>query len=195
MPVTLARSRLLTIAVALGAIALVAVLYGISRLTVHAPLKPPASLARLVMADRARPVADVAFEGPGGKRLTLGEFRGRYVLLNLWATWCAPCVRELPALAALEQRVPQGRLSVVAVDVGRGTISDAAQFLKSHGAEKLDVYVDPDIALMRAFGAYGLPLSVLIDPEGREIARAVGPADWSAKDSVRYFERLTAAKS
>lgn len=186
------RIRSLTIAVALGAAALLAVLYGIGTLTVHAPLGPPASLARLVSAKTPQTVAEVAFAGIDGQRHTLAEFKGHYILLNLWATWCAPCVKELPALAQLQAAMPRHRLDVVAVDVARGTPADAAAFLRSHGATRLAVYVDTDLALMRAFGAYGLPLTVLIDDKGREMARSVGPADWAAPDAIRYFQDLTA---
>jgi hypothetical protein len=99
-------------------------------------------------------------------------------------------VRELPALARVKAAVPKDRLSVVAVDVGRGTPADARSFLDAHGARALDAYVDSNIALLRAFGAYGLPLTVLIDPQGREIARSVGPAAWDAPDAIAWFKAL-----
>jgi thiol-disulfide isomerase/thioredoxin len=132
----------------------------------------------------------VAFSDTAGHRHALSEFRGRTVLLNLWAPWCAPCVRELPALAKLSRSVPASKLTVIAVDVGRGGPEDARAFLSEHGASALSVYVDSDIALVRAFGAYGLPLSVVIDPQGREIARSVGPGDWGAPDAVAYLRTL-----
>ena len=185
-------SRSIAIAAAFGAILLVAVLYGIRTFTVHAPPKPPESLARLVPAQKVAAVPAVAFNGGDGQKHTLASFKGHYVLLNLWATWCAPCVKELPALAELQAAMPDGRLTVVAVDVARGTASDAAAFLKSHNASRLTPYIDPDLALMRAFGAYGLPLTILIDDKGREIARSVGPADWSDPDFIVYFKALTA---
>jgi thiol-disulfide isomerase/thioredoxin len=189
MPVTLPRFRPLTIAVAAGV--LLAVLYGIITFTVHAPLGIPAELAPLTPAANTPAVPQVAFGGPDGKRHTLAEFQGHYVLLNLWAPWCAPCVQELPALAKLQASLPAGKLDVVAVDVGRGTTADAAQFLAGHGAGLLTAYADSDIALMRGFGAYGLPVSILIDPKGHEIARAVGPAQWAAPQAIGYFQKLT----
>jgi thiol-disulfide isomerase/thioredoxin len=184
---TLPRLRPLTIAVAIGAAALLAVLYGITTLSVHAP---PASLGPLKLTRPAKPVPSVVFAGVDGKLHTLAEFKGRLVLLNLWAPWCAPCVKELPALAALQKALPQERFAVVAVDVGRDTVAEAGSFLAGHNARSLPAYLDSNTSLFRAFGAYGLPLSVLIDAQGREIARAEGPADWSAPDSVRYLRRL-----
>ncbi len=97
---TLPRFRPLTIAVAAGT--LLAVLYGIIALAVHARTRPPASLAPLALTRNAAPVPQVAFADAKGNPHTLAEFKGRYVLLNLWASWCAPCVRELPALARLQ---------------------------------------------------------------------------------------------
>jgi thiol-disulfide isomerase/thioredoxin len=150
-------------------------------------------LARLVPAKKPEAVAVVAFTGADGKPHSVAEFKGRYVLLNLWAVWCAPCVKELPALARLQAAAPA--LKVVPVDVARGTPPDAAGFLKAHGAASLPPFIDTDLALMRVFGAYGLPLTILIDDKGREVARAVGPADWDAPDAIAYFKTLTGAAS
>jgi len=183
------RSSLI-LAAAVAAAALIGVLYWKSSPPVHASLAPPQSLARLVAAPKPAPVAAVGFTAADGARRSIAAFKGRYVLLNLWAVWCAPCVKELPALARLQAAAPG--LAVVPVDVARGTPEDAASFLKAHGAARLPAYIDSDLALMRAFGAYGLPLTVLIDDKGREIARAVGPAEWDAPDSIAYFKALTA---
>jgi thiol-disulfide isomerase/thioredoxin len=190
---TVSPKRLFAIVAVLGGLGLLAmgVLYGMKPSAVHAAVKPPQSLARLVPTEKPIPVAAVAFEGADGARHALAEFKGRYVLLNLWAVWCAPCVKELPALAVLQSKVAPKQLAVVAVDVARGTPADAAAFLKGHGAGALTPYIDTDLALMRAFGAYGLPLTILIDDKGREVARSVGPADWSAPDAIQYFQALT----
>jgi thiol-disulfide isomerase/thioredoxin len=158
--------------------------------TVHADAGPPAALAPFALGKAPAAVPQVAFSDAAGARRSLAAFKGRYVLLNLWATWCAPCVRELPALARLKASVPKDRLSVIAVDVGRGTPADARSFLDAHGAKALDAYVDTNIALLRAFGAYGLPLTVLIDPEGREIGRAIGPAAWDTPEAIAWFKAL-----
>ncbi len=185
------RTRnLLVAALVLAALGTAGVLYWKRSAPVHAALVPPASLARLAPSKPAA-VAAVSFTGTDGTRHTLAEFKGHYVLLNLWAVWCAPCVKELPALARLQAAVPKGRLEVVPVDVARGTPADAASFLKAHGAARLPAFIDADLGMMRVFGAYGLPLTVLIDDKGREVARAVGPADWDAPDAIDYFKALT----
>lgn len=183
------KLRLIPLAIAVAAgLAVgggVAVLYGMIAKPVHAP---PAALAKLRLEDKPIAVPAVAFSDAAGARHMLAEFKGHYVLLNLWATWCAPCVRELPALARLAGADPG--LKIVAVNVGRSSVADTASFLAAHQAKALTVYVDSNVALERAFGAYGLPLSVLIDPKGEEVARAVGPAEWDAPEAIAYFKSL-----
>ena len=152
---------------------------------------PPASLARLQPVSPTT-LPDVAFTDAQGRRHTLSALKGRYVLLNLWATWCAPCVRELPALAKLQSAMPPGGLAVVAVDMGRASPAETLAFLKAHDASGLTAYFDPDLGLMHVFGAFGLPLSVLFDKKGREIAHAAGPAEWDDPASIAYFKSLSA---
>ncbi len=187
--------RLVTVLIAAIVVAgaAVAFLYRSSP-DVHATAERPPSLAQL-KGEPAKAVPDVAFSDASGARHTLSSYRGRYVLLNLWATWCAPCVKELPALARLQGGVAPAQLSVVTVNVGHGSAADTAAFLKAHSADALPVYLDSDTGFIRAFGAFGLPLSILIDPQGREVARAVGPADWDASASISYFKTLPHAAS
>jgi thiol-disulfide isomerase/thioredoxin len=165
------------------------VLYGKGLLSVHQGFQPPASLSALVLEKSPKPAPDVHFADAVGGRHALDAFRGRYVLLNLWATWCGPCVNELPSLARLSAFAPG--LKVVPVDTGDRSTVDAAAFLKSHNAGSLPVYRDSEKVMMKTFTAYALPMTMLIDPSGKIIARAVGPADWGSPDSVAYFKRIT----
>ena len=164
------------------------VLYARGLMNVHQSLKPPAVLAALVLEKSPKPAPRVGFADAAGGHHVLTEYKGRYVLLNLWATWCAPCVSELPALARLQGAVPG--LKVVAVDVGKDKPADAGAFLKTHKATALGTYVDNQVTLTRAFGAYGLPVTVLIDPHGNVVARAEGPAAWSDPAAVDYFSSV-----
>lgn len=122
--------------------------------------------------------------------VNLSQFKGKYVLLNLWAPWCGPCVKELPALAALQKSLPAEHFMVIPVDVGREGQADAQSFLAGHGAGMLQTYVDSNAALLRAFGGYGLPMTALIDPEGNEVARAEGAPAWEKPESVAYMRKL-----
>src|SRR5580704_11496249 len=184
------RSRLYAIlGLGCAAIAIAAVLYVNNGSTVHAGGEPPAVLDKLKLVRGSLPAPDVAFVDADGKPVKLADFRGRYVLVNLWATWCGPCVNELPSLARLSQLAPG--LKVLAVDTAdRGTV-DAAGFLKSHKAGALAVYRDNEVVMMRSFGAYGLPMTILIDPSGKIVAKAEGPADWGSQEAIAYFKRIT----
>jgi thiol-disulfide isomerase/thioredoxin len=163
---------------------ILAVLYGIGLVPVHAGPAMPKPLA----AEKApKPAPAVAFSDAAGKH-TLASYQGHYVLLNMWATWCVPCVQELPALVKLKAAVP--KLTVLAVDMDRGQV-DAAGFLKGHNAASLGSLRDTDITLMRSFGAFALPTTVLIDPKGKVVAVANGPAEWDSSDAIAYFKNLT----
>ena len=174
-------------------LAVAAFLYVMLGRTVQPYTVPPASLAPFTADKNPSLVPQVAVSDGSGNRVSLSQIKGRYVLLNLWAPWCAPCVKELPALARLAAAMPKDRFRVMAVDVGRGTAADARDFLDAHQAKALATYLDTNLALLRAFGAFGLPLTVLIDPQGREIGRALGPAAWDSPESLDYFRALTAA--
>ena len=178
--------------VVVTAAAIAAVLYVMQPAAVHEQAGPPPALAPFTLGAKPASVPQVAIADASGARLSLASFKGRYVLLNLWATWCGPCVKELPALAKLKAAAANKGFAVVAVDVGRNTTGEARSFLDTHGAKALDTYVDSNIALLRAFNAFGLPLTVLIDPTGKEIGRAVGPAQWDNPEAIAYFKSLTA---
>ena len=165
------------------------VLYGKGLLSVHQGLEPPPSLSALVLEKAPKMAPNVQFTDAKGTRYALDAFRGRYVLLNLWATWCGPCVNELPSLARLSRFAPGVR--VMAIDTADLATVDAARFLKEHNAGNLAAYRDSDKVMMKTFGAYALPMTVLIDPQGKVIAKAAGPADWGSPEAVVYFKRIT----
>ena len=151
---------------------------------------PPASLAVLVLEKPPKAAPAVGFADAAGARHALEAFRGRYVLLNLWATWCAPCVNELPSLARLARLAPG--LRVLAVDWRRRKPDAAAPSSKAMMPARCRPIVTIPSAVMRgASSAYGLPMTVLIDPEGKVVARAEGPAEWGAPEAVAYFKRVT----
>ena len=181
-------AKKIVIVVAVIAAVAFGILYGRGLLSVHQGIEPPASLAALRLQKPAKPAPDVAFSDAHGAKLPLKSLKGRYVLLNLWATWCAPCVAELPALSRLSAFAPG--LRVVAVNTDRGDV-DAAGFLKEHSASGLGVFKDTDRVMMRSFVTPTLPVTVLIDPTGKVVARADGPADWDNPEAIAYFKRIT----
>ena len=186
MPQT--RRAVLAWLAAIAIVVIAAVVYVRLERPVHEAAMP-AALAKLKPDAQPKVIADVAFADAQGGPHNLSDFRGRYMLLNLWATWCAPCVRELPALAHLQTGLGTRQLVVVPVNVGHSTAAETAAFLKAHKAS-LPVYLDTKSAFLHAFGAYGLPLTVLIDPKGREIARAFGAVHWDAPEAIAWFKGL-----
>jgi thiol-disulfide isomerase/thioredoxin len=188
------RTRIYAIlAAAIAAVSLAVVLYGIKLGDVHASGAPPAVLDKLKLTN-GRPAAPaIGFVDASGKEIKLGDFHGRYMLVNLWATWCGPCINELPELARLQKELPQDRITVVPVDVlERLDAEKLGDFLKMHEAEGLPVYIDHDRATQRGFVANELPLTVLIDSDGHEVARAAGGQKWGDPASVDFLKAISA---
>jgi thiol-disulfide isomerase/thioredoxin len=124
---------------------------------------------------------------------SLAEHRGKYVLLNFWATWCAPCREEMPALDRLQAEFGGDRFAVVTVATGRNAVPAIQRFFAEQGVTNLPIWRDPKQEFARAMGVLGLPVSVLIDPEGREIARLTGPAIWDGPDAKALMTAVIAA--
>lgn len=188
------RTRLFaTLAAGLVMVALAVVLYGIIGRNVHATARPPAVLDKLKLTEGRPEAPDIGFVDAMGKPFKLADFHGRYVLVNLWATWCAPCINELPELARLQKELPQDRITVVPVDVlERLDAEKLGEFLMIHQADGLPVYIDRDRATQRGFIANELPLTVLIDAQGREVARAAGGQKWDDPASAAYLKAISA---
>jgi thiol-disulfide isomerase/thioredoxin len=134
----------------------------------------------------------LAFQDASGAHKSLADFRGRTVLLNLWATWCVPCRKEMPALDALEQKLGGPDFQVVAVNIDTRDPEKPKTFLKEIGVSKLAYYADPTAKAfqeLKAIGrAFGMPTTLLIDPKGCEIGTVAGPAEWASDDAVKLIE-------
>jgi thiol-disulfide isomerase/thioredoxin len=154
-------------------------------------------VAALAVAKQSKPVTPLAFSGPDGQPLTLDAFKGRVVLLNLWATWCAPCRQEMPALDRLEVKLGGKDFQVVAVNIDTTRPERPKAFLNDVGVKALAYYSDAkaDVfyRLKQAGKVVGLPTTILIDRNGCEIGTLAGPALWDSPDGVALIE--AAAKS
>lgn len=159
---------------------------GITRELAKGPLA-----AFLVKPERVA-LADLAFQDGDGKAVSLAAWKGRVVLINLWATWCAPCRREMPALAALQAKLGSKDFEVVAISVDRKGVEASAAFLKETGADGLKLYVEPSAKILSDLKAMGLPATVLVDRQGREIGRLLGPAEWDSPEAVKLIEAALA---
>ncbi len=136
------------------------------------------------------PAPAMSFVDGTGRRLGLNAFAGKLVLLNLWATWCPPCVAEMPALDRLAARFGGDDFDVVAVAMDHGGRRTVEPFLQRHGLDHLALYLDPEAAALRAWNTNSLPTSVLIDQDGRVLGRIEGEADWDSPEAqalIRHF--------
>jgi thiol-disulfide isomerase/thioredoxin len=147
----------------------------------------PSELGRFVATEPPRAVPDLSFADARGRNVTSADFRGRIVLLNLWATWCAPCVEEMPALDRLQQRFPRERFEIIAVSIDREGERVVKPFYEKLALRNLALHVDPSGAIRRGFDVQGLPTTIIIDEAGRERGRVAGATDW---DSAAWVERI-----
>ena len=154
-----------------------------------APLATPALEGVFVFRTHAtpRPVSDLAFEDGQGRKRTLAEFRGKVVLLNVWATWCTPCREEMPALDRLQQKLGGPGFEVLALSVDSGGASAVKRFYDETGIRVLAIYVDPATRATASLAIVGVPTTLLIDRQGREIGRRTGPAEWDGPGAVRMI--------
>jgi thiol-disulfide isomerase/thioredoxin len=142
-----------------------------------------------------KPVPELSFEDAQGKQLSLADFHGQVVVLNLWATWCAPCRREMPSLDRLQAEHGGDRLHVLPLSIDRGGLEQIEAFYDEVGIQHLEIYRDPKAAASRALGAFGLPTTVVIDRGGREVGRVLGPDEWDGDEAVAALQALMGPSS
>jgi thiol-disulfide isomerase/thioredoxin len=205
---TTKRLAMLAAGTIAGAIVGLAGVYGITSLTRNAggdkACRPAVELAKKVapfargevaavnVAKGPLKVPDLAFTNAAGKPTSLASFHGRTVLLNLWATWCVPCRKEMPTLDALEGELGGKDFQVVAVNIDTRDPDKPKRFLKAIGVQKLAYYADPTAKAfqdLKAIGrAFGMPTTMLIDRQGCEIGTIAGPADWASPDAIKLIK-------
>jgi thiol-disulfide isomerase/thioredoxin len=130
-----------------------------------------------------QPAPDIVIKDGDGEDTALMEFKGEPLLVNLWASWCVPCVKELPTLDRLAAQ--KGRVRVVALSQDVGPIASVSAFLAAHGIKTLETYQDADMAMTDKAGAPVLPTSILYNSEGREVWRFVGDRDWTSAAAAK----------
>lgn len=133
---------------------------------------------------KGRPAPGTIFKDPDQKPVKLAAFAGKPILVNLWATWCAPCIKELPKL---DQLAKSGGVQVLAVSQDSGPSASVKAFLQAHGIATLKAYQDPSMGISGALGAEVLPTSILFDSKGREVWRYVGDFDWTSGEAARLL--------
>jgi thiol-disulfide isomerase/thioredoxin len=174
------------------ALAIVAGLFAVVPAIVRRVREATPSAPELRLYPAPRELPDLTFAGPQGAPTSLTAFRGRIVLLNVWATWCPPCREEMPTLDRLQATLGGPDFEVVALSIDEGGMPAVRAFLVSAGIRHLRPYVDPSGDARTLFGAGGVPLTLLVDREGRELGRKLGPATWDHPDTVKLIRGLLA---
>jgi thiol-disulfide isomerase/thioredoxin len=142
---------------------------------------------------KGKPAPDALFNDPDGGEISLADFKGVPVLVNLWATWCAPCVKELPTLDRLAMAHDKdGALGVIAVSQDSGPHPSVVAFLETNKIQALGAYQDSSMGLSGALGAEVLPTSILFDAHGREVWRYVGDLDWTGAEAAKLLSEAGA---
>lgn len=154
--------------------------------TVAAEAAKAGDMRKLVIHDAPQPLPEATLVALDDATRSLAEWRGQWVVVNFWATWCAPCRKEMPSLDAL---AASGQ-PVVTVATGRNTVPAITRFLAEVNVTNPVVLRDPGSALARQMGILGLPVTVILNPEGQEVARLVGDADWASADAKAVLAAL-----
>ena len=199
------RSRRLLIAVTATATAILLLALGLeygSRVSnvgkadrQPAPTDSAANPLALSIFKLPRPVPQIRFQDDQGHDLTLANFRGRVVLLNIWATWCVPCRKEMPTLDRLQSRLAGKDFHVIALSIDRKGIEAIKDFYREVGIEKLAIYLDPSGKGSHDLAIPGVPATLLINREGGEIARKLGEAEWNSPEIVSLVEQTITGQS
>ena len=147
-------------------------------------------MKKLAIAAAPKELPVVEITDLAGKTHVLAELKGKYVLVNFWATWCAPCRKEMPGLEALQQELGGDNFAVQLIAVGRNPPPAITKFFDEAGITVLETWLDPKQKLTSQIGVFGLPITILLNPEGQEIARMRGDADWHSDEALAFLRAV-----
>jgi thiol-disulfide isomerase/thioredoxin len=153
------------------------------------PSEPDIKIGEFIPAATPQPAPEMSFAGLDGKPISLADFRGKLVVLNLWATWCQPCLKEMPSLAKLEARLGPS-LAVLAVSEDRGGADIVKPFLAKLDLDRVTVGLDPKSTAIHALHARGLPTSLIVGADGNVLGKVEGAADWDSDAMVGVLTKL-----
>lgn len=146
-------------------------------------------MKKMTIANNTTSAPKTIFFDTGGKELTLSDFNGRLTLVNFWATWCAPCRKEMPSLEVLSNQIGGDTFQVVTIATMRSSEEAVKKFFNDNNIIDLPKFRDPKGYLARASGVAALPLTILLDRNGNEISRLIGDADWAQDETIEFIKK------
>ena len=152
----------------------------------YATEKP--DIKNLVLIKNPKIYKGVTFKDINQKNLNLNDFKGNLVILNFWATWCAPCKEEMPSLDNLQSNSNLGNLKIFPINIGQENISKSKLFFKQLNIQNLDIYIDSSITLAKKFGLRGVPTTILFNKQGKEFARIMGSIDFNNEEFINWLK-------
>jgi len=152
----------------------------------YASEKP--DLKNLVLLKNPKLYKDVIFMDINQKNVNLYDFKGKLIILNFWATWCAPCKEEMPSLDNLQSNTKLNNLKIFPINIGQEDIAKSKFFFKELNIKNLDIYIDAPITLAKKFALRGVPTTILFDKEGKEFARIIGSVDFNDEEFINWLE-------
>lgn len=141
------------------------------------------TMKRFVLSDQSVAAPNVTFLDETGNETSFNAFKDKVILVNLWATWCAPCIKEMPDLNELQKSMAATDFEIVLISENQDGIESSLKFLKDNNISELKTYIDPSRKVARAFKSSFLPTSILFDRSGNEVGRLIGPAEWNSGDT------------
>ena len=160
---------------------------GLSRLGVHMLPAAPSPPANFIVPDSPKPLPEIVLADGEGKAGSLADFRGKFVLLNIWATWCVPCRKEMPALDRLQAKLGGPGFQVLTLSIDRGGADAVRKFYADVGIKNLAIALDAKAEAPFKLGTIGVPTTLLINREGQEIGRLIGAAEWDSPTMVEFL--------
>jgi thiol-disulfide isomerase/thioredoxin len=159
------------------------------------PARAAGEMGKFEKATVPKPLPDLEFQNADDKPLRFADFRGKALLVNFWATWCAPCVKEMPSLDRLQAKFPKDKFLVLPLSIDGPTRPKVAPFYKDRKLAHLGIYFDKGRKAMQGLNVSLLPTSILVDPMGRELGRLEGDADWDMPEGVALMKAAIASQA
>ena len=145
-------------------------------------------IKNLVLVKNPKIYKDVIFKDINQKDINLDDFKGKLLILNFWATWCAPCREEMPSLDYLQSNIKLNNLKIFPINIGQEDISKSEFFFKELNIKNLDIYIDAPITLAKKFSLRGVPTTILFNKEGKEFARIIGSIDFNDEEFINWLK-------